>query len=192
MRSLWAPALLALTAACAPSAPPPRLHELPDFSMTAVLPKGTRPFGRKDLKGRAWVVDFVFTTCGTICPALTERFSRLAAALPPGVGLLSITVDPAGDTPERLREYMLAHGIDGERWVFLRGSIEDTYQLLFAGFRVPISTRPEEPPERRVQHTSRIVLLDGDAVVRGYYDGFSDRETAALERAARRISEVTP
>jgi protein SCO1/2 len=181
---------LLVLAACGRRRPPEALAVLPEFSMTAVGPAGETPFGRKDLLGKAWVVDFVYTRCAGPCPLLTERLGRLAAVLPPEVGLLSVTVDPEGDTPERLRSYAKAYGADPRRWVFLRGTLQQTYELLYAGFRLPVSIDPGAAPGARAVHSTRFVLVDKKGAIRGFYDGLGDMDNAALARDARRILEV--
>ena len=158
--------------------------------MTALTPDAEVPFGRKDLLGKVWVVDFVFTRCSGPCPLLTRRLGKLAASLPPEVGLLTVTVDPEGDTPERLRAYAEKYGADSRRWVFLRGSVKQTYDLLYAGFRLPMSADPKAAPDARVMHSTRFVLVDKKAAIRGFYDGLGDLDNDALARDARRLLEV--
>ena len=187
MRGLLLSALA--LAACGPGKAPEVLLVLPEFRMSSVGGDKPAPFTRKELLGRVWIADFIFTSCGGPCPLLSDRLSRLRERLPPEVGLLSVTVDPETDTPERLREYARSFGAEPGRWVFLRGTTEETYRLLFAGFRQPMSTDPTAPPENRVRHSTRFVLIDRDAAVRGFYDGLSDEENAAAARDARRLLE---
>lgn len=177
---------------CAPSRGPQAepLTVLPDFAMTAVGPDAETPFGLADMKGKIWIADFVFTRCAGPCPLMTARLSKLGERLPPEVSLLTVSVDPAGDTPERLRAYARHHGADARRWVFLRGGTEETYRLLYAGFRLPMSTDPSAPPETRVTHSTRFVLVDRAGAVRGYYDALSDLDNDALARDARRLLEA--
>lgn len=172
------------------SGPPEVQAVLPDFTMTAVSEKGEAPFGLKDMLGRVWVADFIFTRCGGPCPLLSTRMSKLSEELPSGVGLLTVTVDPEGDTPKRLRAYARFYGADPKRWVFLRGSSSDTYRLLYAGFRQALSVDPKAPEEKRVTHSTRFVLVDSKGGIRGFYDGLSDDGSAALARDARRILEA--
>ena len=75
--------------------------------------------------------------------------------------------------------------------MFLRGSETDTYRLLYAGFRQPMSADPKAPVESRVTHSTRFVLVDKSGGVRGYYDGLSDLENAAIARDARRLLEAS-
>lgn len=158
--------------------------------MTAVGPAAETPFRRKDMLGKVWVVDFVYTRCAGPCPLLTERLGKLGASLPAEVGLLTVTVDPEADTPSRLRAYAAGYGCDPRRWVFLRGGVAQTYELLYAGFRLPISVDPKAAPEARVMHSTRFVLVDKNGAIRGFYDGLGDLGNGALARDARRLLEV--
>jgi protein SCO1 len=189
LRKIALAAILAAAACWRPRAPE-IVAMLPDFSMSAVDAQGESPFGLKDMAGRVWVADFIFTRCGGPCPVLSMRLSGLSRSLDPEVGLLSVTVDPEGDTPARLRDYARAYDADPRRWVFLRGSSADTYRLLYAGFRQPLSVDPKSPPEKRAVHSTRFVLVDKQGGIRGFYDGLSDEGNAALARDVRRLLEA--
>ncbi|HSX62295.1 MAG TPA: SCO family protein [Tahibacter sp.] len=70
------------------------------------------------------LVQFIFTTCGTICPVLTQTAAAVQREVP-GLAVVSISIDPDEDTPERLAGYAQRHGArDG--WHFLTGSPEDS------------------------------------------------------------------
>jgi cytochrome oxidase Cu insertion factor (SCO1/SenC/PrrC family) len=158
--------------------------------MTSVGARGTTPFGRQDLLGKVWIADFIFTRCAGPCPILSTRLAALAQELPPSIGLLTVAVDSEGDTPERLRAYAKRYGAQAGRWVFLRGTHSETYNLLYAGFRLPLSVNPSAPEEERAVHSTRFVLVDKNGGIFGYYDGLSDSDNAALARDARRLLEV--
>lgn len=76
------------------------------------------------LKGRTVVIDTIFADCGGACPMMTERFAKVQAKLGDRVGrdvtLISITVDPVNDTPEKLRGYAERVGAK-PGWHFLTG-----------------------------------------------------------------------
>jgi len=78
----------------------------------------------KDLiKGKTVAINFIFTTCTTICPPLTATFRRVqqdAAARGLDVQLISVSVDPTTDTPERLRDFA-AKFKAGPGWTFVTG-----------------------------------------------------------------------
>ena len=70
------------------------------------------------------VMDFVYTTCTTICPVLSALFTQVQSKLGDQVGddvqLVSMSVDPIRDTPQRLNAYSAKHRA-GEGWVWLTG-----------------------------------------------------------------------
>jgi cytochrome oxidase Cu insertion factor (SCO1/SenC/PrrC family) len=69
------------------------------------------------------VLQFIFTTCATVCPALSGTLAAAQDRLP-GVRLLSISIDPEEDTPARLAGYARRFGA-GPRWRLLTGRLED-------------------------------------------------------------------
>lgn len=85
---------------------------------------GTRLKFKSDLiKDRTVAINFIFTTCTAICPALTATFRRvqqqaIAQKLP--VELISISVDPTTDTPERLRDFAAKFKAE-PGWTFVTG-----------------------------------------------------------------------
>jgi protein SCO1/2 len=70
------------------------------------------------------VMDFVYTTCTTICPVLSALFTQVQTKLGDGVGngitLVSMSVDPIRDTPQRMKAYSAKHDA-GDGWVWLTG-----------------------------------------------------------------------
>jgi protein SCO1/2 len=70
------------------------------------------------------VMDFVYTTCTTICPVLSALFKQVQTKLGDDVGngvtLVSMSVDPIRDTPQRLKAYSAKHGA-GDGWLWLTG-----------------------------------------------------------------------
>lgn len=68
------------------------------------------------------VMDFVYTTCTTVCPVLTALFTQVQERLGPDLGndvvMVSMTVDAARDTPARLNAYATKHRVrDGWTWL---------------------------------------------------------------------------
>jgi protein SCO1/2 len=131
--------LAALAAMVTPGAPAPLA--VPD--QVLVNERGERVRLVSDvLKDRVVVINFIFTTCGTICPPLGANFGRLRKLLGERAGreveLVSISVDPETDTPERLRAWASAFGQgQGPGWTLLTGARRDVGTVLAAlGFGV--------------------------------------------------------
>ena len=87
------------------------------------------------VKGQTVVINFIFTTCTTICPPLGATFARLQKELGDKVGrdvrFISISVDPATDTPERLKAWG-AKFHAGQGWTFVTGNKPQVDELLRA------------------------------------------------------------
>lgn len=84
------------------------------------------------VKGHTVVINFIFTTCTTICPPLGATFARLQKDLGnKDVRLISISVDPVTDTPERLKAWG-AKFHAGESWTFITGNKPQVDELLRA------------------------------------------------------------
>ena len=86
------------------------------------LPLSTR------LAGKPVILNFIFTSCGAICPVMSNIFSQVQAALDPardGVRMVSISIDPEQDTPAVLRAYADKYGA-GPQWQMLTGSVKDS------------------------------------------------------------------
>jgi cytochrome oxidase Cu insertion factor (SCO1/SenC/PrrC family) len=75
------------------------------------------------VKGKTVAINFIFTTCTTICPPMTATFRRVQQDLAGGashVELISVSVDPTTDTPERLHDFA-AKFKAGPGWTFVTG-----------------------------------------------------------------------
>ena len=129
---------LCLALALAPAADASSLAVIrtaPDFRLVT---QDEKPLRLADLRGKVVLVSFIFTTCSGSCPATTSRMVQVQQALKAKnhdaerVHLISITLDPARDTPEKLRQYMKLYDIDAANWSFLTGSPEEVNQVVAA------------------------------------------------------------
>ena len=80
------------------------------------------------------MVDFIFTTCTTICPVLSAGFSNFQRKMGPAakdVHLVSISIDPENDTPKKLREYLKRYDAK-PGWDFLTGSKSEIEKVIKA------------------------------------------------------------
>jgi len=155
----------------------PVLAELPPFSL---VDEHDKPFGREDLLGRVWIADFVFTSCADACPKLQAKMRRIQDRLLPAeqggnIGLLSISVDPARDTPEKLRGYAETFGARTSLWKYLTGAEAEVERTVVKGFRIAMAKMPAKDDDIRaeafdIMHGERLVLVDRLGRIRGYYD----------------------
>ncbi len=151
--------------------PPPVGWQLPEFTLTDQLGE---PFGSRDLAGDVYVASFFFTSCPTICPRLMEQVKKLQWGFDEydveDVRLISISVDPETDTPERLAAYAEGLGVDPARWRLLTGDRAEIRRLLEQGFKVAMGQRSEDDAMFDIAHSAKLVLVDPQGGHRGYYD----------------------
>jgi protein SCO1 len=145
---------------------------VPDFSLTE---RSNRPVTRRDLDGKVWVADFIFTHCGGICPTMSSNMEKLQARLPKEVMLVSFSVDPTNDTPEILSDYAKRYNADPQRWLFLTGDPEAVQKLSIAGFKLALDSTSGTEVEP-ITHSSRFALVDRQGNIRGYY-GMEEADT---------------
>lgn len=166
----------------APRPAPPIFGRVPDFTLAN---RDGRTVRLGDLAGGPWIADFVFTRCTASCPVMSGKMARLDRELapPPRVRLVSFSVDPEHDTPAVLARYAASYAAS-PRWLFLTGSREHLYRLSRQGFKLGVDSRPASRGRLRIDaedilHSTRFVLVDGRANIRGYYDSL---DPAALRR----------
>jgi cytochrome oxidase Cu insertion factor (SCO1/SenC/PrrC family)/uncharacterized membrane protein YozB (DUF420 family) len=167
---LLAPLLLCLSAAAAMD---DDLGTVGDFALTE---RSGQVVHKDDLLGKIWIASFEFTRCTAGCPQISETMERLQADFAPyaDVRLVTFTVDPEHDQPEELREYARRYHGDPQRWLFLTGGEKTVYELLETSFHLPAQKNKDGDPGNAVMHSPKLVLVDRQGHIRGYYDGRPD------------------
>jgi protein SCO1/2 len=166
----------------------PVLGEVPAFRL---IDASGAVAGRGELAGKPWIAGLVFTRCRTSCPLVVERMDALGAELGEGVWTVGVSVDPAHDTPERLRAFAAAHDAREPSWVFLTGGEEEVRRLVVEGFKLGVARTPEDDPRAELEpitHSTKLVLVDGAGRIRGYYDALDPAANEALVAHARALA----
>ena len=150
----------------------PVLGEIAPFELTNAEEEKV---SLQNLRGRAWVANFMFTTCSGICPMMTRNMQRIYNHFEKDDGLrfVSVSVNPENDSPDVLKKYTGKYGIDSKRWMFLTGSREEIQKLVVGSFKLGDVKEP-------VFHSSYFALVDGKGRIRGYYDGTDEKAMQKL------------
>lgn len=101
------------------------------------------------------------------------------------VRYVSFTVDPRNDTPAALADYAKRYAADTSRWSFLTGSIEDLHSLKREAFKLG-------NVDGSLNHSTRLVLVDAEGRVRGYFGTTDDADIPKLIAAIHALSAATP
>ena len=157
--------------------PLPVYYQVPEFSLTNEFNKS---FGSKNLKGKFYIANFMFTSCPSTCPALMEKMDLIQKRIR-GVGsvvaIVTFTVDPKTDTPETLFKFARKRHSNPFIWNFLTGSESDLKKIVIEGFKVPMGNKEaivKKVEDKNVTlmdiaHSEKVVLVDDKGRVRGYY-----------------------
>ncbi len=137
----------------------------PPFILTS---QDNRQLSLTHLQGKVVAVTFIYTSCLDACPLLVTKLAGLQARLGRDFGrqvsFVAITVDPARDTPEVLRRYALAHGVDLNGWAFLTGT---PLQIRKVAREYGVYVR--KTPRGDVDHTFLTSLVDQRGILRVQY-----------------------
>ena len=186
----------------------------------ALIDQLGRPVSDADLRGKVVVADFIYTTCTDICPAITAQMAALRTRLAEegllgdDVQLVSISVDPARDTPEVMRAYSALFGADPATWRFLTGDEATIRRVVVDGFLLGVEVMEAAAQDAAahdagtahsegdghtgehaakhggdyaVSHSGRFVLIDRAWQIRGYYDS-AELDQDALVRTLRALA----
>lgn len=161
-------------------------HAVVDFKFQNQLGKTV---SLSDIPGKVIVADFFFTRCPSICPKLTANIRKLQDALsskdqfkqlnPAFVQFISFSVDPERDSVPVLKAYGDKMGVNPEIWWLLTGPKKKVYD--FSIDELKLGLVDGEGVDSNFIHTQKLVLLDKEHVVRGYYNGL---DSADLQKMA--------
>jgi protein SCO1/2 len=132
-----------------------------------------RSFG--DFTGAPVVMTFIYTKCPlpTFCPLMDRHFATLQKTLQAdpalkAVRLVTVSFDPATDTPAVLKAHARTLNADLTRWTFLTGD-RDAVDRFAARFGVSVSRAMNDP--RDISHNLRTVIVGADGTLAKVYTG---------------------
>jgi protein SCO1 len=146
----------------------------PDFTLTN---QDGRKISLQDLRGKIVVVTFIFTNCESGCLLSTVKMKDVQSAFKnKPVHLVSISFDPAHDSPARLKEYANHFGADLGNWSFLTGTKEEVDPVLF-DYQIEVNRGGKRDPSGAilasaiVDHEMKSFIIDEAGMKRFEYWG---------------------
>jgi protein SCO1/2 len=139
-----------------------------------------RQVSLRSFPGKIEVVNFFFSRCPGVCPKMMSGLGRVTDkyAQDARVHFLSFSVDPKYDSPSRLAHYAEALGVDAKQWQLLTGDKRKIYRMARTGFHVDAS-EGDGGPDNFI-HSDKIILVDNEGRIRGYYSGIVPSEMDKL------------
>ena len=172
------------------------IGSVPAFKLTN---QDNKTISDKDYLGKVYVVEFFFSTCPTICPKMNESMLQLQNEFygNPNFGIASITIDPAKDTPQVLKEHANLLGVKHYNWHFLTGDKEYIYSLANKGFN--LYAGENNKVAGGFEHSGLFALVDKDGKIRCrkdaqgnpilYYDGLEASGVEAIKEDIKKLLE---
>jgi protein SCO1 len=158
----------------------PVFYAAPAFSLTDQDGKSAT---NTQFLGHPWIADFIFTTCGTLCPLMSAHMQELQRKLPADVLLVSFSVDPKHDTPPVLKDYATTFRAQNGRWFFLTGD-EQTQDNVIREMKVVLVPAHGAA---QITHDEHFLLVDAMGNVRGVYDSLVPAEMNKLAQDAQAL-----
>ena len=142
-------------------------HEVRDFSF---IDQDSLPVTQETFAGKAYVVDFFFISCPTICPMVTKQMLRVYERFKDEDRLLLLahTIDTKHDSVPRLKKYAENLGVSPEKWKFVTGAKDSIYSIANDYFSIAVENT--DAPGG-FDHSGRLILVDKNRRVRAFCDG---------------------
>lgn len=152
-------------------------HSVGDFSLTDQF---GRTVTNKTFDGKMYVADFFFATCQTICPKMTSELHYVQEKFEndPDIVIISHTVNPEHDSVSVLYDYSIKNEAVKDKWYFVTGDKKQIYDLARNSYF--ITAMPGNGGANDFIHSEKIVLIDKNKRIRGYYDGTDHADIVRL------------
>ena len=162
-------------------------HQIADFSFTN---QNNKTITQKDISGKIHVANFVFTSCGSICPVMTKNMKMVENIYKNNndVVILSYSVTPWIDDVDRLKAYTKLNNIDANNWHFLTGSKAEIYTLARQSYFAEEDLGFTKDSTDFL-HTEHVLLIDQSKRIRGIYNGTLQLEMEQLIKDIASLKE---
>jgi len=124
--------------------------------------------------GKVYVLEFFFTTCPSICPKMNLSMLQIEKTFfgNPNFGIVSITIDPATDTPAVLKRHAKLLGVTSSNWNFLTGDKTAIFDLANKGFNLYAAAN--DKVSGGFEHSGLFALIDKKGHIRCRKDEFGN------------------
>jgi protein SCO1/2 len=135
----------------------------------------------KDLKGEVLVVVMIYTSCQAACPRLVADMrsieKKVGKAGNKKVKYVLVSIDPETDTPERLKSFAKENEMDGEQWLFLRGTEDNTLE-----FANVLAVKYKEISPVDFSHSNIISVFDENGIMQHQQEGLGVDNKETVEK----------
>ena len=162
----------------------PEDHEIELFQLTN---QKDELFNSSNHLDKIWVVNTFFTSCPSICPKMMRNMQSVHDIVrsEEDIVLISLTVDPKRDTPERFMTYLDNFNVNHSSWQLLTGEKSDLYRLARKSFLV--SATDGAGDEYDFIHSENIVVVDQEGKIRNFVNGTAEDADEKILKTIKRL-----
>jgi len=159
-------------------------HSIPEFKL---INQNKDTVTNQNLADKIYVADFFFTSCPSICPKVKIEMLKIYDEFlqEPDFKMVSHTMDPRNDTPQKLKTYAKNLDVNTGKWMFLTGNQDDLLDISNDGYFVA-ATKDETAPGG-FDHSGKIMLVDKNGHIRGYSEGTKPNETPIFIKKIKQL-----
>lgn len=160
-------------------------HTISPFSF---LDQNGKRITQNNIEGKVHVANFIFTSCGSICPVLTKHMKMVQEAFKhnPEVVILSFSVTPWIDSVPVLKNYAKLNGINSPNWHLLTGDKNEIYTLARKSYFAEEDLGFTKD-NTNFLHTEHVLLIDRKKRIRGIYNGTLQLENEQLVKDIEKL-----
>jgi protein SCO1/2 len=135
----------------------------------------------KDLRGRVLVMVMIYTSCKAACPRLVADMRNIESRLPENikenVELILVSIDPEVDTPKRLKAFSIENKMEGDQWLFLRSTEENTRE-----FAAVLAVNYKKIAPLEFSHSNIISVFNAEGELAYQQEGLGVNSDATIKK----------
>jgi protein SCO1/2 len=135
----------------------------------------------KDLRGKVLVMVMIYTSCKAACPRLVADMRNIESRLPKNikehVKLVLVSIDPEVDTPKRLKAFSVENKMEGDQWLFLRSTEENTRE-----FAAVLAVNYKKIAPLEFSHSNIISVFNAEGELAYQQEGLGVNSDATIKK----------
>ena len=143
----------------------------------------------KDLRGKVLVMVMIYTSCKAACPRLVADMRNIESRLPENikenVELVLVSIDPEVDTPKRLKAFSIENKMEGDQWLFLRSTEENTRE-----FAAVLAVNYKKISPLDFSHSNIISVFNAEGELAYQQEGLGVNSDATIKKITEEAEKI--
>lgn len=164
-----------------------------DLSIYNLPSKWTNQNGQNiemvDLRGKVLVMVMIYTSCKAACPRLVADMRNIESRLPENikenVELVLVSIDPEVDTPKRLKAFSIENKMEGDQWLFLRSTEENTRE-----FAAVLAVNYKKISPMDFSHSNIISVFNAEGELAYQQEGLGVNSDATIKKITEEADKL--